>query len=238
MTWTEALQTTDPEAQALEKLIKDVWAVYAADPEAHEKSDVLRSRVHEIAAELSQLPVPFDEWEVLYREALQLNRALYGKAPLIERSLEGKEIPMKKTERPRRDARPSASEWGADLTALSTPSLIGEMLREGKLLVEKEVALARQEIRVDLKSELAMVKWLASALVAAVCAVSLLFVAAVFALTPVMAGWLASLVIAGVLLLVAAVAGLVGWKKRVKSPLASTRKTLKEDIQWAKNRVA
>jgi hypothetical protein len=44
MTWTDALQTTDPAAQAVERQIKDVWAVYAADPQAHEGSDVLRSR--------------------------------------------------------------------------------------------------------------------------------------------------------------------------------------------------
>ena len=223
MTWTAALQTMDPEAQDLEKRIKDVWSVYAGDPMAHEGSAVLRARVHEIAEELSRLSVPFDEWEVLYRQTLQVNRALFGKEPLLEQSLEGKENAMNETEKPATLARPSAEDRAADPSALSTPTLIGEILREGKRLVEKE---------------LAMVRWLGVAVGAAVGAVVLLLVAAAFALTSLMAGWIASLAIAGALFLVAAVAGLIGWKKRVRSPLASTRKTLKEDVEWAKNRVA
>ena len=145
---------------------------------------------------------------------------------------------MNETEKPATLARPSAEDRAADPSALSTPTLIGEILREGKRLVEKEVALARQEIKADIRSELAMVRWLGVAVGAAVGAVVLLLVAAAFALTSLMAGWIASLAIAGALFLVAAVAGLIGWKKRVRSPLASTRKTLKEDVEWAKNRVA
>jgi hypothetical protein len=68
--------------------------------------------------------------------------------------------------------------------------------------------------------------------------VNLLLVSAVFALTDWMPGWLASLGLAALLLAVGGVLGLVGWRRRVSSPWAMTRKTVKEDMQWAKERLA
>jgi len=44
--------------------------------------------------------------------------------------------------------------------------------------------------------------------------------------------------LAALLLAVGGVLGLVGWRRRVSSPLAMTRKTVKEDMQWAKERLA
>jgi hypothetical protein len=46
------------------------------------------------------------------------------------------------------------------------------------------------------------------------------------------------LIIAGVLLAIGAVLALVGWQRRVSAPLAVTRKIVKEDVQWAKERLA
>jgi uncharacterized membrane protein len=60
----------------------------------------------------------------------------------------------------------------------------------------------------------------------------------VFALARVMPGWLAALVVAGVVLLIAGVVAYLSWGRRVTSPLQLTRKTLKEDAQWAKERLA
>jgi len=53
-----------------------------------------------------------------------------------------------------------------------------------------------------------------------------------------MPGWLAALGMAGLLLAIGAVLALVGWKRHVSAPLAVTRKTVKEDVQWAKERLA
>jgi hypothetical protein len=104
---------------------------------------------------------------------VQVNRALYGKAQLIELSPRGKGVDHGgKRNHAESRARRRRRRPGADLSALSTASLIEKILQEGKLLIEKEVVLARQEIKADLKSELAMVKGLAVALVAAICAVS------------------------------------------------------------------
>jgi O-antigen/teichoic acid export membrane protein len=78
------------------------------------------------------------------------------------------------------------------------------------------------------------VKSFAVAAVAALLMLNLLLVAAVFALLPYVAGWLAALAMAGVMLLVALVAGAIGWRHHVTRPLDRTRRTLTEDLRWAK----
>jgi len=122
--------------------------------------------------------------------------------------------------------------------SLTTRQLLSQLLETVSLLVTKEVELARAELRADVKAELGMVKLLVAAGVVAVFAVNMLLVAAVFALSLVMPGWLAALVMAAVLVLIGVVLGLVGWQRRVSAPLAVTRKTMKEDMQWAKERLA
>ncbi len=89
LTHSLAFQTTDPEAQRVEKEIKAVWAVLDTDPPRHAGSPALLARLAEIGRELTQLAVPFDEWEVVYREMLQLARALHGGPSLL--ALEQKE---------------------------------------------------------------------------------------------------------------------------------------------------
>jgi hypothetical protein len=53
-----------------------------------------------------------------------------------------------------------------------------------------------------------------------------------------MSAWLAALILAGVILAGGAVAGYVGWTHRPRSPLALTRKSLKANWEWLKDRVA
>ena len=122
--------------------------------------------------------------------------------------------------------------------SLSTRQLLTRLLETVSLLVTKEVELARAELKADVKAELSMVTLLVVAGVAAVFGVTMLLVAAVFALTVWMPGWLAALGLAGLLLAIGAVLALVGWKQRVSAPLAVTRKTVREDVQWAKERLA
>ncbi|HEV8437999.1 MAG TPA: phage holin family protein [Methylomirabilota bacterium] len=122
--------------------------------------------------------------------------------------------------------------------SLSTRDLVAEITGKASLLVKKEVELAKNEVKADLQSELAMVKAVAAGLVAGLLGLNTLLVAVVLALATTMPGWLAALVVGGVVLIVGAVVGYVGWSWRVTTPLAVTRKTLKEDVQWAKERVA
>jgi hypothetical protein len=126
----------------------------------------------------------------------------------------------------------------APLEPLSTAELVGEIGSKAMLLVGKEIELARQEMKEDVRSEIAMVKGFAVAAVAALSTVNLLLVAAVFGLVDFVPGWLAALCLAGVTLLVAVIAGAIAWRKRVVAPMDLTRKSVKEDVQWAKEQIA
>ena len=121
---------------------------------------------------------------------------------------------------------------------LSTRDLVTDITRKVSLLVKKEVELARAEVKADFQAELSMVTTMAAGVVAALLGLNGLLVAVILALAMKMPGWAAALVVAGVMLLVAVVLGFIGWSRRVTTPLAMTRKTLREDVQWAKERVA
>ena len=115
-----------------------------------------------------------------------------------------------------------------------TMELLRGVAAKTSALLGKEVELARTELKNDFAAELATVKSLAVAAVAGVLTVNMLLVAAVFALLPYVAGWLAALVIAGAMLLVTLVAAAIGWRHHVSRPLERTRKTLTDDLRWAK----
>jgi hypothetical protein len=243
LTPTPGLQTFDPAAQDIERQIRRVWVVYRENPAAHRRSTALLGRLQEIAAAIRRLQVTYDEWQIVYRQALQLGRALGGDPQLLDLAGAGR------GELQEADMEQSTSTEGATVTpitrarasraeALSTRELLGEITGKATLLVKKEVELARNEIKADLQAELAVVKGFAIALVAGLGAVNMLLVAVVFALARVMPGWLAALVVAGVVLLIAGVVAYLSWGRRVTSPLQLTRKTLKEDAQWAKERLA
>jgi hypothetical protein len=51
-------------------------------------------------------------------------------------------------------------------------------------------------------------------------------------------GWMAALVVGGVLLAGGVVAGYIGWRHMVTNPLALTRQTVREDARWVKERLA
>jgi uncharacterized membrane protein YqjE len=122
--------------------------------------------------------------------------------------------------------------------ALSTGALIKEITSEVSLLAKRQVELAKIELRADLKHEVGMVTGLGVGAVAALMTVNLLLVTAVFALALVIPGWTAGLIVSAFTLVVALAAGVIGWNKRVRSPLTRTRRTIKEDVQWTKERLA
>lgn len=229
----DMFQTVTPTAQEIERQIQRVWAAYRLNPDAHENAPALLSRVDEITREMAQHPLPFEEWQVIYRQVLQLARALTGHRQILEQTL-SEETSMTHF------AAHSTTHATIDHEArsLSTRELVSRLLKAGTLLVSKEVELARAEIKADLKAELGMVKLLIAAALIAVLGLNLLFVSAVFALTHWLPGWLAALGLAGMLLVISFGLGLIGWARRVSAPLAITRKTVKEDMQWAKERLA
>jgi uncharacterized membrane protein YqjE len=121
---------------------------------------------------------------------------------------------------------------------LSTAELVKEIARESRELVKTQVDLAKAELRADLAHEKTTIAGLGVAALAGLIGVTLLLVTAILALAKVMPAWLAGLVVSGFVLLVAGVAGWIGWKRRVREPLARTRHALKEDVRWTKERLA
>lgn len=121
---------------------------------------------------------------------------------------------------------------------LSTRELIGEITGKVTLLARKEVELAKTELKADLEAELSTAKGLGIAALGVVLGLNMLLVALVMALTTYMPAWLAALLLGGALLVIGGIVGYVSWTGRVTKPLAITRKTLTEDAQWAKERLA
>jgi hypothetical protein len=126
----------------------------------------------------------------------------------------------------------------ANARELSNRALLGEITGKASLLARKEIELAKAEIRADLQAQLGTVKAFGVAAVAALLGVNLLLVAGILALGLKIAAWLAALIVGGVLLVTAIIAGYVGWRRMVTNPLALTRQTLKEDVRWMKERLA
>jgi hypothetical protein len=124
-----------------------------------------------------------------------------------------------------------------ELSQLSHRELFKHVIETGRELAMKEVELARSEVRSDIKSEVSMAKGLGVGAVCGLCALNMMLVAIAMALSHVMDEWLAALIVAAVVLAVGTVVGWVGWNKRVTSPLESTRRSLKEDARWAKERL-
>ena len=121
--------------------------------------------------------------------------------------------------------------------ALSTRQLLGRIAEAGSLLVRKEVELAREELKADIRAELSSAKLLAGAFVGALMGVICFLLAGVFVLAWWMQAWVAALVVGALVLGVSVALGLLGWSRLVRAPLAVTRKTVTEDIQWAKERL-
>ncbi len=219
---SDAFQTTSAEAQELERKIRRVWSVLDRHP-AHVESRALASRLGEIADEIAALEAPYDDWQTLYRQALQLARALDGEPQLLEtKSNREGEVAMEPYESER----------------LSTIELMKEITAKATQLVRKELELARTEFKQDVRAQLATAKLLGVAAVLGVVALTLFGVAGVFALALVMPAWAAALVVGGATAAIAAVLGAVGWQHRVVTPLERTRKSVEEDVEWAKERMA
>jgi hypothetical protein len=121
---------------------------------------------------------------------------------------------------------------------ISTKELIGRIVSEGGALVKKEIELAKAELIADVKAEATMAKTLGAGAVLGLCGLALALVTVVLALSLVMAGWAAGLVVTGVVLAAAAIVAVIGWRRRVKQPLERTRRNLKEDAKWMKERLA
>jgi hypothetical protein len=243
------IQTFDAEARDLEAHIKRAWSIYLEQPRAHRRSNVLERRLRELSAEFAAKTLPWDDWQIIDGLLLRFDRALRGHEPLLaEPTFHAEENAMDKTEKlalpgPRNATRlpdqpPLSRAVPVSVEGMSNRELLSHLIDSATLLAKKEIELAKAELKQDIKAEVGMAKGLGIGALCALCTVNLMLVASALALGTVVAEWAAALIVAAAVLAVGSVAGMIGWKKRVTDPLESTRRTLKEDALWAKERLA
>jgi hypothetical protein len=90
---TAGLQTTDPKAQALELGLRQLWETYDRDPAARTTGGALSRELEHVTRDLRTLQVKWDDWQVLYRQILQLDRALHGERQLLDAEPPGPDQP-------------------------------------------------------------------------------------------------------------------------------------------------
>ncbi|MEW5847267.1 MAG: phage holin family protein [Myxococcota bacterium] len=118
------------------------------------------------------------------------------------------------------------------LATRSTAELVSLVVSKAVELARKEVVLAQVELRDDIRTELHAARALGFAGLGAVCAVNMLLVAVILALSQVMLPWVAALVVAVAVALVAGVVALVARRRLVRTPLEDTRQMLRENAEW------
>jgi Putative Actinobacterial Holin-X, holin superfamily III len=124
------------------------------------------------------------------------------------------------------------------LASAPTGYLLGDLVRQVKTLAQREVELAKAEMRSMIRSQ---AQRMASFLAAALCGflgLGLIAAALVLLLAKVMPVWVSALVVGALVLGVAFALGSSAKAKRIHKPLERTKQRLKEDFQWVKERVA
>ncbi|HZX95419.1 MAG TPA: phage holin family protein [Myxococcales bacterium] len=239
------VQSFAAEARELEMHAKRLWRIYLEQPRAHRRSAVLEGRLSELSAELSRRTLPWDEWQIVYRLLLQVDRALHGDEPLLRHAQKEEYMADERVALPgprnmeKLPARiPADRALPVSVEGMTNRELVGHVVESATMLAKKEIELAKAELKADLKKEVAMAKGLGVAGLCALWTVSMMLVAGAMALGTVLPEWAAALIVAAGVLAVGSIAGLVGWGKRVKEPLEATRRSLKEDALWAKERLA
>jgi hypothetical protein len=113
--------------------------------------------------------------------------------------------------------------------------LIREALGDTRELVRIEIALAREDLRSEVRSAKVSAGALGAAAALFLSAFALGMVAIVLGTG---GGWVAALVLAGILLAAAAVFGLVGWRAVPSSPFGQTRDRLQSSVELLRERAA
>jgi hypothetical protein len=82
--YTDGLQTSDARAQALEERLRPLWKQHHDGLGDSDACAELSSEIEPIADELRNLRVDWDDWQILYRQILQLDRVLQGRRQLLD----------------------------------------------------------------------------------------------------------------------------------------------------------
>jgi membrane protein len=119
---------------------------------------------------------------------------------------------------------------------MSTGELIGFITERTRELVRDEIELAKSEARSDVRAEVRAAIGMTAGGVLMICGLTMCFVAVALALSTVIMPWAAALIVAGVVLVCGGIILMVGKKRIVRAPLARTRESIKENVEWASGR--
>jgi uncharacterized membrane protein YqjE len=121
----------------------------------------------------------------------------------------------------------------------SVPEILENIASNLTQLVQAEFRLAKSEVKEGAEKVAGPGATLGAGVALALYGLGFLLLAAVYALSLVVAGWLAALIVGGVLTVAAGV--LIGAGstklKRVNLTPDKTIRTLEEDVQWAKQQI-
>jgi len=81
---SDGLQTSDAKAQELEKQLRRVWKISDRRAPFHRNREALLVQLGKITRDLGALDVDFDDWQILYRQILQVERAVRGERQLMD----------------------------------------------------------------------------------------------------------------------------------------------------------
>ncbi|HXN27655.1 MAG TPA: phage holin family protein [Candidatus Acidoferrales bacterium] len=121
----------------------------------------------------------------------------------------------------------------------SVPEILENIAANLTQLVHAEIRLAKSELKEGAEKVAGPGAALGAGVALAFYGLGFLLLAAVYALSLVMAGWLATLIVGGVLVLAAGILIGAGSAKlrRVNLTPDETMQTLEEDVQWAKQQI-
>jgi uncharacterized membrane protein YqjE len=121
----------------------------------------------------------------------------------------------------------------------SVPQILEDIASNLTQLVQGEFRLAKSELKEGAEKVAVPGATLGAGVVLAFYGLGFLLLATVYALSLVMAGWLATLIVGGVLAVAAGILIIAGATKlkRVNLTPCKTIQTLEEDVQWAKQQI-
>src|SRR5262245_52024883 len=126
------------------------------------------------------------------------------------------------------EKRPEGQADNGRLLGETTGQLFTQLISQSSELVKKELELARAELRADMRQEMKSLGGIGTAGILGLAGFALLLTTCVLALAVAIPAWAAALIVTGVVLSGAAIAGFVGYSMRVKHPLDRTQRSLKE----------
>jgi Putative Actinobacterial Holin-X, holin superfamily III len=114
--------------------------------------------------------------------------------------------------------------------------VLGDIAENVQLMVRAEIRLAKSELRDDVVKLKRGATLIAIAGVAGVLGFAFLLLAAVYALSIVVAPWAAALIVGGAAGVAGVVGAYAGFKQMKDLGLPRTAETLQENVEWAKTR--